>query len=71
MSNDTLTSVIDPVCGMSIDPQSAAAVAIRNGSTFHFCAIGCKEQFESNPELFAAPLEEEATSCCGGGSCAM
>ena len=71
MSNHTLTSVIDPVCGMSIDPQSAAAVVIRNGSAVHFCSIGCKEQFDASPESSAAPMEEETTSCCGGGSCAM
>ncbi len=29
------------------------------GKMYYFCAVGCKERFEENPEKFLARLEEE------------
>lgn len=45
---------IDPVCGMSVDPATAAAKTCHNGIQIYFCAKGCKEAFEANPRKFAA-----------------
>jgi P-type Cu+ transporter len=41
---------IDPVCGMTVDEQTAAATAVHNGATYYFCAPGCKRTFEKDPE---------------------
>src|SRR5437867_10548167 len=41
---------IDPVCGMTVDEQTAPATAVHNGTTYYFCAPGCKRTFEKNPE---------------------
>jgi YHS domain-containing protein len=44
---------IDPVCGMSVNPASAAAKTSHNGVEIYFCAKGCKRSFEANPGKFA------------------
>src|SRR5437867_5588548 len=41
---------IDPVCGMTVDEQTAPAKAVHNGTTYYFCAPGCKRTFEKDPE---------------------
>src|SRR5688572_12928847 len=47
---------IDPVCGMTVDEQTAPATAVHNGTTYYFCAPGCKRTFEKDPE---AVLKQE------------
>jgi putative ABC transport system ATP-binding protein len=39
--------VRDPVCGMEVDPQKAAASATIDGVDYYFCARGCRDEFES------------------------
>jgi len=43
----------DPVCGMSVDPKSAAGKSDYQGKTYYFCSAGCKKAFDSNPEKYA------------------
>lgn len=43
----------DPVCGMDVNPENAAAKAEYKGKTYYFCAPGCKQAFESDPEKYA------------------
>lgn len=40
---------IDPVCGMTVDEQKAPATAVFEGTTYYFCAPGCKRTFEADP----------------------
>ncbi|MHB8619092.1 MAG: YHS domain-containing protein [Chloroflexota bacterium] len=42
----------DPVCGMSVDPQTAKHTSQHNGQTYYFCAPGCKNAFEQNPDQY-------------------
>ena len=44
----------DPVCGMSVGEQKAAATASYQGKTYYFCAAGCKATFEKAPQQYAA-----------------
>ena len=37
--------VRDPVCGMEVDPQGAAAHARVDGTDYWFCAQGCRDEF--------------------------
>lgn len=39
----------DPVCGMKVDPTSAAATLEHKGITYYFCSSGCGERFRKNP----------------------
>ena len=43
----------DPVCGMTVDPKSAAGQSQHQGKTFYFCSAGCKAKFEKNPGQYA------------------
>jgi P-type Cu+ transporter len=45
----------DPVCGMTVDPQKAAAKVERAGRTYYFCALGCARRFEQAPEKYLTP----------------
>ena len=45
-------TAIDPVCGMSVQEDSAAATAEYTGVTYYFCAVGCKKDFEEDPEAY-------------------
>lgn len=45
-------TVTDPVCGMDIDPETAAASAEHKGATYHFCAHDCHKRFLDDPERY-------------------
>lgn len=44
--------VKDPVCNMNVEIESAKFTSELNGKTYYFCAAGCKEEFDRNPENF-------------------
>jgi Cu+-exporting ATPase len=48
----TMTTVTDPVCGMEIDPATAAGSAEYEGTTYHFCSQGCHDRFVADPKSF-------------------
>ncbi len=48
----------DPVCGMRVDPKTAAASTVYAGETYYFCSQGCKAGFEKDPEKY---LESDKT----------
>ncbi len=56
-------TVRDPICGMDVDPENAAAVAERDGDTFYFCAEHSRDRFGSGR---GAAERESEHSCCGG-----
>ena len=43
---------IDPVCGMKVDPDKAAATAEHGDRTWYFCGRGCAMKFEANPAQY-------------------
>ena len=43
----------DPVCGMSLDRNGAAATSDYRGETYFFCSKDCKTKFERNPDDYA------------------
>ncbi len=51
----------DPVCNMKVTPKTAAAKHVYKDETYYFCAIGCKNKFRQNPELFLSPNAEKLT----------
>ena len=61
------TLVIDPVCGMTIDPRHAAGTSQYDGTTFHFCAQSCKSAFDAAPGTYL--MAEPSTGACCGGHC--
>ena len=49
---EAMATVRDPVCGMDIDPEGAAATAEHGGRTYYFCSQGCYERFVEAPEEY-------------------
>jgi Cu+-exporting ATPase len=43
---------IDPVCGMEVDPASAASSWEYGGVTYYFCSQGCLEDFKEDPDSY-------------------
>jgi Cu+-exporting ATPase len=49
-----MATVHDPVCGMDIDPATAAVSEEFEGTTYYFCSSWCLERFEADPDRYAA-----------------
>jgi Cu+-exporting ATPase len=41
--------VLDPVCGMTVDPATSKHRVDYRGETFHFCSAGCRTKFAADP----------------------
>jgi len=50
--------VKDPVCGMDVDPHSAAGHAEHGGTTYYFCSPRCQAEFEADPEHYLQPAQQ-------------
>src|SRR5437763_1135058 len=46
------STLTDPVCGMTVDPATAAGTAEHEGRTYGFCCRGCLERFRAAPAEF-------------------
>ncbi|MEM7464434.1 MAG: YHS domain-containing protein, partial [Pseudomonadota bacterium] len=44
--------VIDPVCGMSVDPNAGKPSFTYHGTTYYFCSESCHEKFEADPYFY-------------------
>ena len=49
---------VDPVCGMNVDEEKAAAKSEYKGETYYFCAQGCKVAFDKDPEKYVGQKPE-------------
>ena len=47
-----MPQVTDPVCGMTIDSNSAPGTSKYQGITYYFCSDQCKERFDAKPGSF-------------------
>ncbi len=52
LRRNTVARATDPVCGMTVDPESAAAKREHGGTTYYFCNSGCASTFDRNPDAF-------------------
>ena len=48
----TDSTVLDPVCGMTVDPAKARGSSVHHGKTYYFCGPGCAQRFTAAPERF-------------------
>jgi P-type Cu+ transporter len=51
--------VVDPVCGMRVDPATSKRFFEYKGTTYYFCSARCLERFSNDPESFLAKKEIE------------
>ena len=66
-------TVRDPVCGMTVDPNTSKHRSQHEGHPFHFCSNGCRTKFEADPVRYldppgaaakAEPVREGAVYTC-------
>lgn len=60
---------LDPVCGMTVDPATAAGHAEHAGTVYHFCSDHCRRKFVAEPSRYVTEAEppragEPAGHCC-------
>jgi P-type Cu+ transporter len=48
----SVKSAIDPVCGMTVTPATAAGSASYAGKTYFFCSKHCVQKFQAEPEKY-------------------
>ena len=58
-------AVIDPVCGMTVHPDSAAGSFEYQDKTYYFCSGHCLEKFRKDPESFLARPQATMTQLVG------
>ena len=62
--------VLDPVCGMTVDPHTAKHRAEYQGRPYSFCSARCREKFEAEPKRYlggkvdAEPVPEGSVYTC-------
>jgi P-type Cu+ transporter len=65
-------TAIDPVCGMRVNPATAAGHYDYRGTTYYFCGLSCLERFKAAPESFlGAPERPAAATGAGEYVCPM
>ena len=67
MNHETAELVVDPVCGMQVDPRKAAGSSTIDGRTWAFCADSCKAAFDASPQDFMHDAVPAGGSCCSPG----
>jgi len=53
--------VKDPVCGMSVDPQTTPHYTVFEEKSYHFCSLGCRTKFVAEPMKYLATEPTKAT----------
>jgi Cu+-exporting ATPase len=56
-----MSTVQDPVCGMLVDPATTEWHSTHDGTTYHFCAAGCKQAFDADPARYVTAAAAGAT----------
>jgi Cu+-exporting ATPase len=52
-------AVRDPVCGMTVEPESSKHRFEYQGDTFHFCCAGCRIKFAADPAKYLGRDKQE------------
>ena len=64
MTMTNTTAVKDLVCGMEVDPATAAARSDYQGETYYFCGASCKEKFDLNPGQYVGKSADAPKGGC-------
>ena len=52
-------AAIDPVCGMTVDPDRTQHHSEHGGRTYYFCSGHCRARFEAEPAPYLSPARSE------------
>jgi len=56
----------DPVCGMTVEPDGAAAKTEHEGRAYYFCSAHCHDKFVADPAIYAAGEASATTAAVAG-----
>jgi P-type Cu+ transporter len=59
------SQVVDPVCGMHVDPVNSAGSFEHKGAAYHFCSVSCLNKFTNDPDGFLTHGEPPAAATKG------
>ena len=59
LPNEALSGAIDPVCGMTVNPATAAGSFAYQGTTYYFCCQSCLAKFRADPARYLAPASSK------------
>ncbi len=59
--------VKDIICGMDVNPKTAAYKSVYEGKEYYFCNRSCKLTFEKNPRLYVEIAGKDQTPPQGTG----
>ena len=55
-----MATAIDPICQMDVDTDNPpGGQSEHNGTTYYFCAPGCKVAFDKEPEKYLSEAHDE------------
>jgi Cu+-exporting ATPase len=63
MANQT-----DPVCGMQVDDQTAAATSEYRGVDYYFCSKDCQHEFDQQPDRYVGWQQQGSGQAQRSGS---
>ncbi|WP_027330542.1 heavy metal translocating P-type ATPase [Marinimicrobium agarilyticum] len=61
-------TVKDPVCGMSVNPQTAKHRSEHTGKTWYFCSAKCRSKFDETPEKYLGEDEKQEEPVAPGAT---
>mgnify|MGYP003392824665 CR=1 FL=1 len=63
---ETGGGILDPVCGMTVDPATTAHHATHEGTEYHFCSAGCRTKFVAAPAQYLTAVPRAASKAVEG-----
>jgi len=57
---NSAATAVDPVCGMTVDPATAANRAAHRGHDYFFCSAGCRTKFVAEPDRYLGDKPQPA-----------
>ncbi|NVK35814.1 MAG: heavy metal translocating P-type ATPase [Rhodobacteraceae bacterium] len=64
-SNAAGTSVVDPVCGMTVQLGKGKPTLVYKGEDYHFCSSGCHDKFAADPWFYLSGNNKRRSSAAG------
>jgi P-type Cu+ transporter len=56
--SENSTAVIDPVCGMTVDPHTTPHRHTHQEHPYYFCSAGCRQKFAADPDKYLGEKRE-------------
>jgi Cu+-exporting ATPase len=52
-------TAVDPVCGMTVAPDTASASREVGGATYYFCSMHCAATFDADPDRYTSAAADK------------